>query len=283
MKPHFNNSKYTRWYWNIIDRRIAEPASADSYREQHHIIPESFYINRTREGPPGWLEGDPNRHDNLVWLTAREHALCHWLLTKMTGERELAYKLMVYSFNMMWVGGEHQERTMTRMITRAYERNRTEWSRIHSETMKGQFKSGRVIWNKGRKEDRPDVLENIQKAARNRDPLTAVELEKSVAKRVESMKRNGTDKRSDETRKRMSESMTGLVRGPQTDEQRRNTSLALTGKKKPSGHGDNVAAANRGRKIINKDGREKRVTKDKLQKYLDEGWRLGRPNYFVIE
>ena len=63
----FINNKYTRWYYNIIDR--AQTRLLNCYTERHHIIPKSL--------------GGSNESSNLVSLTAREHFVCHMLLTKM--------------------------------------------------------------------------------------------------------------------------------------------------------------------------------------------------------
>ena len=49
----------------------------------------------------------------------------------------------------------------------------------------------------------------------------------------------------------------------------------MTGQKKTKSHGANVARANIGNISINKDGLEKKVKKDILQSYLDQGWQLG--------
>ena len=65
----FIENKYTRWYNNIIDAARLR-VLADTYTEKHHIIPRCL--------------GGTNSHDNLVTLTAREHFVCHLLLTKMT-------------------------------------------------------------------------------------------------------------------------------------------------------------------------------------------------------
>lgn len=63
----FIPNKYTRWYYQIVDRAKLRPITG--YTESHHIIPKCMGGNDTK--------------DNRVTLTAREHALCHWLLTKM--------------------------------------------------------------------------------------------------------------------------------------------------------------------------------------------------------
>src|SRR5271154_2514226 len=53
------------------------------YREEHHIIPDCFFIDRMRTGRKGWLEGDPDDPSNLVRLTAAEHYVAHQLLIKI--------------------------------------------------------------------------------------------------------------------------------------------------------------------------------------------------------
>jgi hypothetical protein len=63
----FINNKYTKIYYQIINR--AKDRDISGYTEKHHIIPKSL--------------GGKNHSDNLVKLTAREHFICHTLLTKM--------------------------------------------------------------------------------------------------------------------------------------------------------------------------------------------------------
>jgi hypothetical protein len=76
-------NKYTRWYFNIIET-ARQRKKFDGYTESHHIIPDCFYIkNRSKGKNPGWIDGNSNEKSNLVELTAKEHFICHWLLTKM--------------------------------------------------------------------------------------------------------------------------------------------------------------------------------------------------------
>lgn len=70
----FNNSKYAKWYFNIIKTALTKPRKKarnviSEYFEKHHIIPKSI--------------GGDNNNSNLVLLTAKEHFICHLLLTKM--------------------------------------------------------------------------------------------------------------------------------------------------------------------------------------------------------
>ena len=62
-------NKYTRWYYNIIQQAQIRTLPTDVYSEKHHIIPKSL--------------GGNNSSENLVKLTAREHFICHRLLSKM--------------------------------------------------------------------------------------------------------------------------------------------------------------------------------------------------------
>lgn len=75
----FKQNKYTKWYYSIINKRIASPHSISVYTENHHIIPKSM--------------GGSNKKENLVRLSAREHFLSHWLLTKMCTYRNHEIKM----------------------------------------------------------------------------------------------------------------------------------------------------------------------------------------------
>lgn len=133
---HYIDTKYTRWYQAIVRSRREQPLPADHYSEDHHIIPESFYKQRTREGPPGWLDGDPEDPSNRVRLTAREHFVCHWLLVKMT--TGIAHIKMRDALEMMGVKAEHQHRYSSGITSRVFERNRIEVAKIRSERMMGE-------------------------------------------------------------------------------------------------------------------------------------------------
>ena len=61
---------YLNVYNALIENRQKNPISRnDCYCERHHIIPKS--------------EGGSNEPSNLVYLTAREHYICHLLLAKI--------------------------------------------------------------------------------------------------------------------------------------------------------------------------------------------------------
>ena len=72
------HNKYHQWYLSIIAKAVSDgrkkhykTSNKDyKYFERHHIIPKSC--------------GGTNETSNLVLLTAREHFVCHILLTKFT-------------------------------------------------------------------------------------------------------------------------------------------------------------------------------------------------------
>jgi hypothetical protein len=85
-QPIFNNSKYFKWYSNIIKNAKNRQKNKNTYYEKHHIIPRS-------------LDGD-NKKINLVALTAKEHFICHLLLPYCCISSKHKAK-MVYAYIML--------------------------------------------------------------------------------------------------------------------------------------------------------------------------------------
>jgi len=114
-------NKYEKWYSAITDN--AKNRKIDGYTETHHIIPRSL--------------GGLDTSDNLVDLTAREHFVCHWLLTKMyTGE---ARGKMINAMYMMQAKGPNQKRYESKITGRIYEALREEYSQYISKLNTGRI------------------------------------------------------------------------------------------------------------------------------------------------
>lgn len=110
-------NKYTRWYNNITEQ--AKSRTMDSYTEKHHIVPRSL--------------GGSDDPDNLVNLTAREHFICHWLLTKMhTGKSR---SKMINALYLMQGKNKYQDRYVN---SRVYETLRKEYAQYISELNTGR-------------------------------------------------------------------------------------------------------------------------------------------------
>lgn len=249
----FTNKFYSKVYFSTIEKAVQRGSWKKARgRERHHIIPQSL--------------GGSNYKSNLVYLSCREHFLCHWLLVKMT-EGEYYHK-MVYALMGMRAENQHQERYQTIFTARVYEKYRIEHAEYHSKLMKSK---NLVPWNKGGGTLTEEQLENVRYAARNRkiDPIKQAEGQrKRIAKMV-------GQKRTEETKRLMSLASKGKPKGPMSEEQKQARSITMTGQKKTKSHATNVANAVLGNISINKDNIEKKVKKDTLQSYLDDGWQLG--------
>lgn len=114
---------YKKIYDSIINRR--KYANIEGYSEIHHIIPRC-------------LGGDDTKN-NLVELTAREHYLCHKLLTKIIPKNTIEYYKVCYAYIMMMVSSKNQKRYIKN--SKEYNKIREEISIIKSITNKGTLNS----------------------------------------------------------------------------------------------------------------------------------------------
>lgn len=86
---------YRRVYNSII-RRGLERKVLIEYSEIHHIIPKSL--------------GGSDEQANLVTLSAREHFICHLLLTKIYKKGSVEWIKMMVALNKMWSANGLQSR-----------------------------------------------------------------------------------------------------------------------------------------------------------------------------
>jgi hypothetical protein len=242
----FKDNKYTKHYMLLVEKAKNRTLPKGVYKESHHIIPRSM--------------GGNDDKSNKVWLTGREHALCHWALLKMTEGAD--HVKMSYAFNGMNAENEFQQRYHSRIITRAYERHRIAHAKTHSERMKGK-----PAWNKGVPQTDEHKEKNRQ-AALQRAPKS----EETIQKWKESRKGY---KHSDETREKQSLASKGKPKGPMSEEEKLKRSRTQTGVKKAASHASNIRNATLGNISINKDGAEKKVKSDTLPQWLEQGWQLG--------
>ena len=110
----FNDTKYTKWYYSIIDN--ARLRVIEGYTEGHHIIPKCL--------------GGDNSKSNLVRLTAREHFICHQLLVKMVATEHRSQ--MALAATKMWQRGKNQQRDY-KFNGKTYDRLKKEASAFLSE------------------------------------------------------------------------------------------------------------------------------------------------------
>lgn len=121
----FIDNKYTRIYYSIISNAQNRILPKDTYTEQHHIIPSSL--------------GGSNDKTNLVKLTAREHFICHWLLTKMTTDK--CQQKMIHAVAMMNTANSKQLRYRSNITSKIYEKYKILSSLIKKKEYKGRIRN----------------------------------------------------------------------------------------------------------------------------------------------
>jgi NUMOD3 motif len=218
-------NKYTKWYSAITTN--AKQRQLDTYTERHHILPESL--------------GGPNTADNLVDLTAREHFVCHWLLTKIYPTGEEHWK-MLNALRMMRAENPRQQRYKTKITGRVYANLKEEYAKIQSEKNKG---AGNGFYGKqhtdearrriseantGRKQTPEEKAKQIKAiTGRKRAPFDEVWLDKlSQAKQGENNPRYGVEV-TEETRKKIGDKIRGRKH---TEEEKKRRADAIRGLKR---------------------------------------------------
>jgi hypothetical protein len=178
----FMKNKYTKWYESII-HSAQRRGKLESYCELHHVIPKS-------------LGGDATK-SNLVWLTGREHYVCHLLLTKMV--EGAARKKMLYAFMLMSTHGLNrngESRQFKKLNNRLFQKLRQDFSNAISESRRG-------------------------KSIFPKDPIA------TAAKQSAKLKGRTF---SDETKRKMSESAKARKRQPLSEQTKLKISKANTGR-----------------------------------------------------
>ena len=218
-------NKYTRWYNQIVEQ--AQNRITEGYTERHHIQPRSL--------------GGADTPDNLVNLTAREHFVCHWLLTKMTAGED-RYK-MLNALRMMRAEKHGQQRYATAITGRVYESIKQEYARLQSERIRGEKnpmygrthteEAKRAIKEKntGKKLTEEQVARQVAaQTGRKRSPFSEEWRDKmSESKQGEKNNRYGIQV-SEETKQKIREKAIGRK---QREETVRKKADAIRGKSKP--------------------------------------------------
>ena len=117
----FIDNKYTKCYYRIISQAILR-RHISGYVEKHHIIPSCL--------------GGSNDSENKVLLTAREHYVCHRLLTKMTLGKS---KQRMYAgwHALSCFANKHQKRKF-KITSKSFAILREEYAKSISAKLKGR-------------------------------------------------------------------------------------------------------------------------------------------------
>lgn len=113
---------YEKLYQLIINYRLQNPVTG--YTETHHILPRSL--------------GGSDEKSNLVALTAREHFVCHYLLTKIYKYNSYEWHKMNHAFIIMKSMNNKQQRYFN---SRLYDSARKNFSKVMSCSQTGPHNS----------------------------------------------------------------------------------------------------------------------------------------------
>jgi hypothetical protein len=109
--------------------------------ERHHIIPECFYAVRKRKGPSGWLLGNANDEINLVYLTPKEHFVCHHLLTKMVEGKQKSKMHLA----LLTMARSSKTNNRYKINAKTYDKIRKDAANANSGTNNGMWGKKRTV------------------------------------------------------------------------------------------------------------------------------------------
>jgi hypothetical protein len=206
-------NKYKKWYSQII-------ANGKSNRlvgyELHHILPKSL--------------GGADDTSNLIYITTREHFICHWLLTKIYPTGEEHWK-MLNALRMMRAENPNQTRYNTKITSRVYAKLKEEYSALQSNRYKG---SGNGMYGKNQSIEAKQKIGKANSGDRNgakqtlaRKKITESKLGKTRdlfnSEWKENLSQNHKSKKSgfngalsDATKQKMREKATGRTQTEET-------------------------------------------------------------------
>lgn len=207
----FHNNKYTNWYFSIIEKakkanrkKLKRSHENYIYYESHHIIPKCF----------GGIEE--------VLLTAKEHFICHLLLTKMTDDYKMKFAFVRLSHKSL---GQERIKLTSNMY---------EYVKKCNSIATTQRQSGEGHWNYGKKHKPSTILKfkkpktedhkrKLSEARKGKQPWNKDKKNVYSEETLNKMKKPKTE----EHKRKLSESRKGKKVGPFSEEHRKNLSKAL--------------------------------------------------------
>ena len=209
-------NKYTKCYYNIIDRAKSRDLPKETYTEKHHIIPKSL--------------GGLNNKDNLVKLTAKEHRLAHILLPRMTIDPAHTKSMWYALWMMLRTKNPNQQRKISKGS--AFEIAKIKVAENLSQLHKGKTVSLETKEKLSKScQGRKSAFQGKSHSAESKAKLSMARKGKThspetVAKILESRKHY---RHSQETKRKISNSNKGKI-VIHTDETKKKLSVAAKGR-----------------------------------------------------
>lgn len=190
---------YQWHYERLVSTRKSRAREEGKYYERHHVIPRSM--------------GGTDDESNLVYLTAREHFLAHWLLWRIHRNREMAF-----AFFAMHKWKRNNEPKKFSSI--CYQEAKESMTLFLSEKMKQQ-----TIW-KGRKQSDEHIQKRVEKIkgkTRKNKSKFSEESRKNMSESRKLYLANNPIVFSEETKKKISSSLKGIKRSEETKKKMSNS------------------------------------------------------------
>ena len=191
-------------------------------------------------------------NDNLISLSAREHFICHWLLTKMTTGNDRVS--MIRAFWMMRAENKNQKRYIN---SRAYQSLKEEYALIQSDRISGE--NNPMAGDKFYRSEQGEANRQLVMTG-DKNPAKRPEVGKLISAAKTGKKR---EKFNDEWIESLSKAHTGIGNG-------------MYGKEHSDDTRTQMSKQASDRTWIKKDDVAKRVKNNVLQSYLDDEWVIGR-------
>ena len=176
-------NKYEKWYNKIVLNGKNEKLPG---HEHHHILPKSL--------------GGTDDNSNLVYITAREHFVCHWLLTKIYPTGDEHWK-MINALRMMRAENKNQQRYDTKITSRVYSNLKEEYANLQSERYRGE---NNPFFGKSHTKEAKQIISDANTGENN--AMKRIE-EREKMRQLKTGKKR--DPFSDEWKAKMSESASG--------------------------------------------------------------------------
>jgi hypothetical protein len=131
-KEYCLKNKYSKWYFLLVEKadiRNWNKKTSNIYLEKHHIIPRAITKQKLSQG-------------DVVHLTAKEHFVCHLLLTKMIDDKNIKNKMILALHRLV-----HGNNKKYGLSARTYEIIKKQ----HSIVAREKYKK---YWNNFSKEER---------------------------------------------------------------------------------------------------------------------------------
>ena len=259
----FINNKYTKWYTNIIFKanQLQRKKSSKEYYELHHIIPKCEPFNGS------------NKKENLVLLTAKEHFICHLLLTKMCE----GYKKnkMMWAFHRIAFSNPSDKKSITssqyelarKIFVKHLKENHPskdlEWRKKVSERVYLDWEG-----NEERRKDVSDVFSKSHKERKDSNPEKYYDLQKKNSK-------SGAQKIKE---KWSNDAEWVLAEKKKMSERLKGENNPMYGKKIEGDHKEKLSIATSRKRWMYNEYETVYIDKDLIESYITKGYKHGRKN-----